>query len=490
MIPLASIDDLHRPGLGSAARAGSDLVIKRAAMCAFIAAMEGVAAAALVFGTALAYHALFLGISLPEFDIALYSVFGLLSGGLYGLFSAAACARFLDGERRPDSTLPDGLYGWTAATALTLLAAFLLGNIGDLSRVSLTAAYVLGVPPILALRSYFQSVMADRISKGTLHFHRVAVIGRRADVANFLFHGDLGRNGHKLSGALYLEDIGGEDGHPSRGAIIDFARQSMRAGADHMVFVGGMSDFEAMAELIAELKRFALNVVYAPAAMNRALKFVDVVPIGPNNAVRFLRKPMSDTAVVMKRCLDIVGAGFGLLVLAPLLLLVSLAIVIDSRGPVIYRQARRGFNGETFSILKFRTMSVMESGYDMHQVTAGDARITRVGAFLRQTSIDELPQLVNVLLGQMSLVGPRPHAISHDEELGRQMANYAHRQRIKPGITGWAQVNGYRGETSTTEKIEGRVLHDIHYIDNWSIFFDVWILLLTVLSPSARKNAH
>jgi lipopolysaccharide/colanic/teichoic acid biosynthesis glycosyltransferase len=135
-------------------------------------------------------------------------------------------------------------------------------------------------------------------------------------------------------------------------------------------------------------------------------------------------------------------------------------------------------------------MRVTESGYRMTQAQKDDPRITRIGRLLRSTSIDELPQLVNVFIGQMSLVGPRPHAVSHDEELSRELASYAHRQRIKPGITGWAQVNGFRGETATRRAIEGRVEHDIYYIDHWSIVLDVWILILTVLSPATRRNAR
>jgi lipopolysaccharide/colanic/teichoic acid biosynthesis glycosyltransferase len=157
---------------------------------------------------------------------------------------------------------------------------------------------------------------------------------------------------------------------------------------------------------------------------------------------------------------------------------------------VIYKQARRGFNGESFMIWKFRSMSVMESGHAMAQAQRGDARVTRIGRFIRATSIDELPQLVNVLLGQMSIVGPRPHAIVHDDALGKVMATYAHRQRIKPGITGWAQVNGFRGETSTYEAVEGRTIHDLYYIDNWSPLLDLWIIILTVISFRTHRNAH
>jgi lipopolysaccharide/colanic/teichoic acid biosynthesis glycosyltransferase len=177
-------------------------------------------------------------------------------------------------------------------------------------------------------------------------------------------------------------------------------------------------------------------------------------------------------------------------VISPVLLLVALAITLESPGPVIYKQARRGFNGDIFMIWKFRSMRVTESGYAIQQAQQNDPRITRVGRFIRSTSIDELPQLVNVLTGQMSLVGPRPHAISHDETLSRELAVYAHRQRIKPGITGWAQVHGFRGETSSREQIEGRVTHDIYYIDHWSIFLDLWTLVLTLFSPATRRNAR
>jgi exopolysaccharide biosynthesis polyprenyl glycosylphosphotransferase len=256
-----------------------------------------------------------------------------------------------------------------------------------------------------------------------------------------------------------------------------------------MVIVAALHDLDAKEHLVAEMKRFALNNDYPPATTNRTLKFLDVVPIGANNALRFIRKPLSDFAVFTKRAMDIVLASIGLVLLAPLFAAVALLIKLETPGPVIYRQARRGFNGESFMIWKFRSMSVTESGYAMVQATRGDARITRVGRIIRATSIDELPQLVNVLLGQMSIVGPRPHAISHDAQLGRLLATYAHRQRIKPGITGWAQVNGFRGETDTFDAVEGRTLHDLHYIDNWSLVLDLWIIVLTVFSVSTHRKA-
>ncbi len=465
-------------------------VIGRATLSVAIAAVEGAVAFAVVLGSAFAYHLFVLHIPAAAFDWPLYLLFAGLAGMLYGAFSAVATGRFLDSGERNRSTLPDSFYTWTAAIALTLLTAFLLGSIGDLSRVSLTSAYVAGVPLVLALRNAGQKLLADRIHKGALHYQRVAVIGARLDVMNFLLAGDLWRQGHQVTDTLYLEDVSTADGKPDLQAIAAFARTSLRRQTDSMVIVAALHDLDAMEHLVNEMKRFSLNVVYAPATTNRTLKFLDVVPIGANNALRFIRKPLSDFAVFAKRSMDIALAAFGLLVLLPLFAIVTILIKLDSDGPVIYRQARRGFNGESFMIWKFRSMSVMESGHTMTQAQRGDTRVTRIGRFLRASSIDELPQLVNVLLGQMSIVGPRPHAIVHDDELSRVIATYAHRQRIKPGITGWAQVNGYRGETNTFEAMQGRTLHDLHYIDNWSLLTDIWILVLTVFSIRAHRNAH
>ena len=449
---------------------------------------EGLAAAAVIIVTALAYHLLVLRLGLSDFGALFYVGCGLLAGAGYGAFAALGWARFFEHGQHAQPVLQASFYSWTGAVALTLLVAFLLGWIGGLSRVTLTVGYVLGIPVLLAFRERLRTLIATRVGRGELHFETVSIIGNRVDVLNFLLHGELWRHGHKLTGTLYFEDIR-RKGALNHEVVSEFAAESLRQGTDKIIFVGSLGDLDELESIVLELKRFALNLLYAPATRNRSLKFLDVVAIGPNNVLRFVRTPMSDFSVLLKRSFDLGAAVVGLVLLSPVLLMVALAILIDSPGPVIYRQARRGFNGRSFMIWKFRSMTVTESGHDMRQAEKNDARITRVGRFLRRSSIDELPQLINVLLGQMSLVGPRPHAVSHDAQLSRQVARYAHRQRIKPGITGWAQVNGFRGETSDPAQIEGRVAHDIYYIDNWSIFLDLWILFLTVVSPSARRNA-
>lgn len=191
-----------------------------------------------------------------------------------------------------------------------------------------------------------------------------------------------------------------------------------------------------------------------------------------------------------KRLLDIGGAGFGLLLLSPLFAVVALLIKLDSSGPVFFRQHRTGFNHEPFRILKFRTMTTMEDDANVAQARMVDERVTRVGCWLRRSNIDELPQLLNVLCGEMSLVGPRPHALSHDFQFGRKIAFYALRHNMKPGITGWAQVNGFRGPILADDQIRNRVEHDVFYIQHWSFWFDVRILWLTFASLDAHRNAY
>jgi undecaprenyl-phosphate galactose phosphotransferase/putative colanic acid biosynthesis UDP-glucose lipid carrier transferase len=167
-------------------------------------------------------------------------------------------------------------------------------------------------------------------------------------------------------------------------------------------------------------------------------------------------------------------------------LITALVIKLDSKGPVFFTQTRNGFNGRSFRIFKFRTMHVLEDGPVIRQATPNDPRVTRLGRWLRRNSIDELPQLLNVLQGKMSLVGPRPHAVAHNNEYGDIVANYAFRHHVKPGITGWAQVRGYRGETPTVELMAQRVELDLWYINNWSIWLDIWILTQTLFQISRQ----
>jgi exopolysaccharide biosynthesis polyprenyl glycosylphosphotransferase len=190
-----------------------------------------------------------------------------------------------------------------------------------------------------------------------------------------------------------------------------------------------------------------------------------------------------------KRLLDVALAGILVVLLTPLLALVSIAVALETSGPVLFCQKRTGLNGKTFPIFKFRSMHVMEDGADVRQAVQGDARITRVGRIIRKFSLDELPQLFNVLAGDMSLVGPRPHAVAHDIEYGAAISNYAVRFQVKPGITGWAQVNGARGVTPTTDIMQDRVNLDAWYVEHAGLALDLMILARTPLAVLRTRNA-
>jgi putative colanic acid biosynthesis UDP-glucose lipid carrier transferase len=174
----------------------------------------------------------------------------------------------------------------------------------------------------------------------------------------------------------------------------------------------------------------------------------------------------------------------------PLLAVLALGVKLTSPGPALFKQSRSGRDGHDIGVLKFRTMRVTENGSDVRQASKNDPRVTRFGAFLRRTSLDELPQFVNVLLGDMSVVGPRPHAVAHNAHYRTKILEYMLRHKVRPGITGWAQVNGFRGETDTVDKMVERVAHDLEYIRRWSLLFDVRIVFLTVFGRGVRKNAY
>jgi len=205
-------------------------------------------------------------------------------------------------------------------------------------------------------------------------------------------------------------------------------------------------------------------------------------------------RPLGDWGPLIKSVEDKIIASLALVLLSPVLAAVALAVKLDSKGPVFFRQKRYGFNNELIEVFKFRSMYHNQADADARRlVTKGDPRVTRVGAFIRKTSLDELPQLINVLRGELSLVGPRPHA-TKASAAGSLYENvvdsYFARHKVKPGITGWAQINGWRGETDTAEKIERRVEHDLYYIDNWSLSFDLYILARTPFALLKGENAY
>jgi putative colanic acid biosynthesis UDP-glucose lipid carrier transferase len=193
---------------------------------------------------------------------------------------------------------------------------------------------------------------------------------------------------------------------------------------------------------------------------------------------------------VVKNTSDFILSIIILILLLPLMLGIAIAEKLTSPCPIIFRQRRYGLNGEDIIVYKFRSMTVAEDGSNVTQATKDDQRFTKIGGFLRRTSLDELPQFINVLQGRMSIVGPRPHAVAHNELYRKLIKGYMLRHKAKPGITGWAQVNGWRGETEVLEKMKARIEHDLYYLKNWSIWLDFWIIIRTVWTVVRKDNAY
>ena len=248
---------------------------------------------------------------------------------------------------------------------------------------------------------------------------------------------------------------------------------------------------EEVSRLQADLKTRHVDLLWVPDIYSFNLVNPSVREIGGVPIISLSETPLAaGTEPFVKNLMDRLLATFLIVLLGPLMLAIAVMIRLDSPGPALYRQTRNGWDDREFTILKFRTMKMHEeTPGTVTQATRDDSRVTRVGRWLRRTSLDELPQLFNVLSGVMSLVGPRPHAVAHNQEYAEKIRSYMARHRIKPGLTGWAQVQGYRGETDTLDKMSARVNLDLEYINNWSLSMDLWILLRTPLALIRTKDA-
>ncbi len=282
-----------------------------------------------------------------------------------------------------------------------------------------------------------------------------------------------------------------QEGLGSRlGEITDVASYARKHNIQ-MIFISlPMSAQPRIREILDDLHDTTASIYFLPDVYIFDLMQARFDNVGGIPVVAICESPFSGVDSVVKNISDFVFASLILLLLSPLILGIALAVKLTSPGPAIFKQRRYGLNGEEIIVYKFRSMKVSEDGSHIVQAHKNDPRLTKIGAFLRRTSLDELPQFINVLQGRMSIVGPRPHAVAHNELYRKLIKGYMLRHKVKPGITGWAQVNGLRGETETLEKMQARIEYDLNYLQNWSIWLDLWIIMRTVWVVLRRDNAY
>jgi Undecaprenyl-phosphate glucose phosphotransferase len=381
-------------------------------------------------------------------------------------------------------------------TLICLLALGFLAQISVLfSRGWVLIYYSTTICALLALRWTFVRVTISGSRIGLILAQRIFLFGTGRHIEEFIMRHQPRMLGINVVGCHFLTPV--EAGAPAHAqqraleqdleAVIASAR-ILEPDAIFLVMPWSATDkidhcAEALLKLPAEIHLGTEHVL-------DRFEHVQLSKLGSMASLQLTRMPLTRLELIEKRAFDLLFSCLALLLLTPVLVAAAVMIKLDSAGPVFFQQRRHGFNQKQFRIIKFRTMRTLEDGPVITQARKDDPRVTKVGAWLRRWNIDELPQLFNVVLGDMSLVGPRPHALSHDREYERRIALYARRHNVKPGITGWAQIHGLRGETETDEKMQKRVEYDLYYIDNWSLWLDLQIMLRTVVSAASYRNAY
>ena len=422
-----------------------------------------------------------------------FASIGALVAVLYSLPQAYTWYYRLSVPPRGNQDLRRVFSCWNFAILCILFIAFLTKTSDEFSPGWILLFYAVGTMAIVASEVAILAALKAAIASGRLTTRRVFLIGSPARVAEFQRRSQADKQGTLVVGAADISELG-DDAHPdafekARASLQSAMTAARRFNVSDIVILTDWSQARASAKIAEQF----LDV---PAAVHlqglddlEQFSHVRLDQMGTMKSVVVRPQPLSSLQSFAKRTFDIAASSLALLFVAPILAAVALAIRLDSPGPALFLQRRRGFNHKEFRIYKFRTMTTRDDGPLIVQATANDPRITGVGRILRKYNIDELPQLVNVLLGHMSLVGPRPHAAAHDGYYEQIIIHYGRRLNVRPGITGWAQINGLRGETKTKAAMEARIAHDLHYIDNWSIALDIYILLMTVVSTRAYANA-
>ena len=453
--------------------------------------------AAAMIGTGFAVHLLYLSPSHP-FDwsypaaIALLSTLSLIGLQAAGCYTIGALRSFARTGAKISFTW---LLVFLGATALV----FFLKTGNTFSRVWLGAWFLSGLVALLVER-FLVARYVDAATLAGRFDRRTAIVGG-GEPANEIIRLLQAQpdTGIQIVGIYDDRDSDRSPpivgGYAKLGTVSDLVEDARRHPLDLVIFTVPIAAENRLLQMLGKLWVLPIDIRLSAHASKLKLRPRSYSYIGSVPVLDVFDRPIADWDHVVKWLFDKIVGSVLLVLCAPILLLAAIAVKLDSRGPVLFRQRRYGFNNELVEILKFRSMHVDQSDATASRlVTKNDPRVTRVGRFLRKSSIDELPQLINVVFkGNLSLVGPRPHAIQAKAEnrlYDQVVDSYFARHRVKPGITGWAQINGWRGETDTEEKLQRRVEHDLYYIENWSIFLDAYILLATPFALLKHENAY
>jgi len=424
----------------------------------------------------------------------------ILQSAIIAAFIANICFRanqFYD--PRQIHRLPVPLGTILLSLMIAFAASFGLGLPVPLESAQMVQWYLLWLAAsagvLLVTRSAISAYLSEQALAGRFD-QRIGVYGAGAIARRVHDYLDMGPAGLSFVGVYDDRSAQGcrvaDNGLTIRGGLCDLIAAGRRGEIDQIIIALPQTADRRIAEISRKLEQLPVSL---HVVTHMAPDLVDPVAVhkvstlGPLGLLDVKANPQADWAPVIKRAEDLVLGTVLLALFLPLFVIISTAIKLDSAGPALFRQRRRGFNQEPIDVVKFRTMTVMENGESAVQATAEDTRVTRVGAILRRTSLDELPQLWNVVRGDMSLVGPRPHAIAHDDAWSREIARYANRAQVKPGITGLAQVYGERGPVGAGGELRRRVDRDLEYIADWSLTLDMRIIAMTTWAVIRGRNA-
>ena len=381
------------------------------------------------------------------------------------------------------------LLSWLAVALFLILLAFVGKFSEQYSRAWAINWFFISAAGFLVVRVGGIWLRRRLVASGSVAV-RVAIVGPQGQTTQI--RDDLVRQyetGVDIVGSYALR-IADEDSGLDEMSRADLFSE-IQSGAVDLILIKPTRLDHQFRELLERLRMMSVRAFVLPDLPDLGLRVRNAELIGEHPALEIVAPPLDGQSYVLKLAFEWTLAALMIPILAPLMLLITAAVRIESSGPVIFSQSRNGLNNREIKVHKFRTMRVsIAAESDFRQASPGDDRVTRVGRFLRRTSLDELPQLFNVLRGDLALVGPRPHPIALNEKFVDVVDGYAARHRVKPGVTGWAQVNGWRGETDTTAKMANRVAGDRYYIENWSHWLDLKILFLTLFVVVRGENAH